>query len=174
MRSAWRAKPCRMDGAKSVSGVVRQSSASTARAEMRSWNINGDFLTLQPTGVARYAREVTLALDALVAEAHPLAAGLDLTLLAPRQPQDLPLCRIPTRVIPEFSRPRLPQVWVQLQLPRHAHGGLLSFCNLAPVFKRRHIVCIHDLHTRLMPDSYGRLFRMAHRVILPILGRNAG
>lgn len=141
---------------------------------MHSWSINGDFVTLQPTGVARYAREVTLALDALVAEGHPLTADLDLTLLAPRQPQDLPLRRIPTRVIPEFDRPRLPQVWVQLQLPRHARGGLLSFCNLAPVLKRRHIVCIHDLHTRLTPESYGRLFRLAHRIILPMLGRNAG
>jgi glycosyltransferase involved in cell wall biosynthesis len=141
---------------------------------MRSWSINGDFVTLRPTGVARYAREVTLALDALMADGHPLAAGLDLTLLAPRQPQDLPLRSIPTRVIPEIDRPRLPQVWVQLQLPCHARGGLLSFCNLAPVLKRRHIACIHDLHTRLMPESYGRLFRLAHRVILPMLGRNAG
>lgn len=142
-------------------------------AELRTWAINGDFVSLQQAGVARYAREVTLALDALVAEGHPLTANLDLTLLAPRQPRDLPLRRIPTRVIPEFNRPRLPQVWVQLQLPRHAHGGLLSFCNLAPVLKRRHIVCIHDLHTRIMPESYGRLFRLAHRAILPLLGRNA-
>jgi len=47
----------------------------------------------------------------------------------------------------------------------------VSFCNLAPVAIKKHIVCIHDLHTRLMPESYGRGFRMAHRVILPLLGR---
>jgi len=52
-------------------------------------------------------------------------------------------------------------------------GGLLSFCNLAPVAVKRHIVCIHDLHTRLMPESYGLFFRLAHRVILPLLGRRA-
>ncbi|RUZ32584.1 glycosyltransferase family 1 protein, partial [Mesorhizobium sp. M7A.F.Ca.CA.001.15.1.1] len=34
-------------------------------APRRRWTINGDFTTLRPTGVARYAREVTLALDAL-------------------------------------------------------------------------------------------------------------
>jgi glycosyltransferase involved in cell wall biosynthesis len=52
-------------------------------------------------------------------------------------------------------------------------GGLLSFCNLAPVTVRKQIACIHDLHTRLMPESYGRGFRWAHRVILPMLGRRA-
>jgi glycosyltransferase involved in cell wall biosynthesis len=141
--------------------------------ELRTWSINGDFVTLPQSGVARYAREVTLALDALVAEGHPLAANLHLTLLAPRSSRDLPLRCIPVRVIPELARPRLPQFWVQVQLPPHARGGLLSFCNLAPAFKRRHIVCIHDLHTRLMPESYGRLFRLAHRIILPMLGCNA-
>jgi glycosyltransferase involved in cell wall biosynthesis len=141
--------------------------------ETRKWTINGDFATLPPTGVARYAREVTLALDALMAEGHPLAADLDLSLLAPRPPGDLPLQCIPTRVIPEITRPRLPQFWVQVQLPWHARGGLLSFCNLAPVLKRRHIACIHDLHTRMVPESYSLLFRLAHRVVLPMLGRFA-
>lgn len=143
------------------------------RAASRRWTINGDFVALKPTGVARYAREVTLALDTLVAERHPLAANLDLTLLVPRSPEDLPLREIAMHVIPEFSKPRLPQFWVQLQLPRHVRGGLLSFCNLAPMFKRRHIVCIHDLHTWIMPESYGRLFRLVHKVVLPVLGRSA-
>jgi glycosyltransferase involved in cell wall biosynthesis len=138
------------------------------------WTINGDFLALQPTGVARYAREVTLALDALIAENHPLTGDLELGILAPGQPHEpLPLRAIPLRIVPEFRRPRLPQFWVQMQLPRHVTGGLLSFCNLAPVVTRRHIVCIHDLHTWLMPNSYGRLFRWTHQAILPILGRRA-
>lgn len=145
----------------------------TMIGENRSWSINGDFVKLE-NGVARYAREVTLALDALMADGHRLTENLELTLLTPRQQDDLPLQRIRTQVIPELTRPRLPQFWVQVQLPRHARGGgLLSFCNLAPAFKRRHIVCIHDLHTRVVPDSYGRLFRLAHQVVLPLIGRNA-
>lgn len=146
--------------------------AALSRSRSRRWTINGDFVNLNPNGVARYAREVTLALDALVAEGHPLARGLHLDLVAPR-PVQLPLSAIGVRVVPEFGRPRLPQFWVQLQLPRHVPGGLLSFCNLAPVVPRRHIVCIHDLHTIMMPESYGRLFRWAHRIMLPILGRRA-
>ena len=140
----------------------------------RRWSINGDFTTLQPTGVARYAREVTIALDRLVAEEHPLTENLDLDLIVPRPlGEGLALGAIPVKLVPEFNRPRLPQVWNQLQLPRYVEGGLVSFCNLAPVSVKRQIVCIHDLHTRLMPESYGRFFRLAHRIILPLLGRRA-
>lgn len=151
-----------------------QNLANSRDRSLRRWSINGDFVSLRPTGVARYAREVTQALDQLIAENHPLTRDLQLDLIAPKPaPDDFPLRSIAVRTVPEFNRPRLPQVWVQMQLPRHVEGGLLSFCNLAPVSVRRQIVCIHDLHTRLMPESYGRLFRWVHRAILPALGRNA-
>lgn len=139
----------------------------------RRWTINGDFLGLKAKGVARYAREVTRALDGLIAERHPAADGIVVDLIAPCPPDDaLALRRIAVSVLPEL-RPRLPQVWVQVQLPRRIAGGLLSFCNLAPLAVSRHIACIHDLQTWTTPDSYGRLFRLAHRVILPGLGRRA-
>jgi len=147
---------------------------SNALGGQRRWSINGDFTTLRPTGVARYARETTLALDALLAERHPLTEGLALELLVPRPVDDpLPLQTLPVRLVPEYSRPRLPQFWVQAQLPRHVEGGLLSFCNLAPVLLKRQIVCIHDLHTMIVPESYGRLFRWVHRLVLPAVGRRA-
>ena len=143
-------------------------------APRRRWTINGDFTTLGQTGVARYAREVTMALDALISEGHPLGRDLEIDLVVPRAlSEPFRLDAIPVRVVPEFSRPRLPQFWVQAQLPWHVPGGLLSFCNLAPVALRRQIACIHDMHTRLMPSSYGRGFRWAHRLILPALGRRA-
>ncbi|MBS7542945.1 glycosyltransferase family 4 protein [Ancylobacter oerskovii] len=143
-------------------------------AATRRWTVNGDFTTLNPTGVARYAREVTRALDALVAERHPLTQDLALELVVPRPPaMPLPLQAIALRVVPEYSRPRLPQFWVQMQLPRQVSGGLLSFCNLAPVAVRRQVACIHDLQTFNSPQSYSRGFRLAHRVILPLLGRRA-
>ena len=146
---------------------------SRARPQVRRrWAINGDFLTLRHNGVARYARQVTRQLDALVGEGHPLTRDLDLQLIAPRVPER-ELSNIPVLVVPEFRYPRLPQVWVQMQLPLHVQGGLLSFCNLAPVAVRRQIACIHDLHTKLMPESYSPLFRLAHNAILPLLGRRA-
>jgi glycosyltransferase involved in cell wall biosynthesis len=138
----------------------------------RPWTINGDFTALGLGGVGRYGREVTLALDRLVAEGHPLARDLELTLVVPAvPPHPLQLRAIRIKVLPEFRYPRLPQLWVQLQLPRAVRGGLLSFCNLAPIAIKRQIVCIHDLHTRLVPESYSIGFRLVHRMILPILGR---
>lgn len=143
-------------------------------AASRFWTINGDFLGLQPTGVARYAREVTAALDGLVAEGHPLTRGLDLRIVAPKPAREpFALASIPVTIVPEFDKPRLPQVWNQLQLPFHVKGGLISFANLGPVAVRRQIICIHDLHTRLAPKSYGRGFRLAHDLLLPLLGRRS-
>ncbi|WP_246680428.1 MULTISPECIES: glycosyltransferase family 1 protein [unclassified Mesorhizobium] len=140
----------------------------------RRWTINGDFTTLRRNGIARYAHEVTMALDALISEGHPLGRDLEIDLVVPRPPAEaLHLKAISMRIVPEFSRPRLPQLWVQAQLPWHVPGGLLSFCNLAPVVLRRQIACIHDMHTRMMPSSYARGFRWAHRLILPMLGRRA-
>ena len=140
----------------------------------RRWTINGDFLRSKPNGVARHARETVLALDQLVREQHPLTQGLSLTVVSPCKPdEDFRLSGITQKVVPEYSRPRLPQFWVQCQLPFQVEGGLLSFCNLAPVSIARQIVCIHDLHTYIMPESYGRGFRWTHRLVLPILGRRA-
>lgn len=143
------------------------------RTRKRFWAINGDFVALKPTGVPRYARETTLALDRLIGEGHPLAKSLHAELIAPCAPSDLNLKNIPVRVVPQFDRPRLPQFWSQMQLPRYVRGGLLSFCNLAPIRVSKHIVCIHDLHTFLYPESYSFAFRLAHRLILPILGKRA-
>ena len=137
----------------------------------RIWTINGDFIGVPPSGVGRYAAEVTSALDRLVARQAPLALGVKLILVAPRKPVSKPYEAIDVRIVDEFRRPRLPQFWVQMQLPRFVRGGLISFCNLAPVAVRRQIVCIHDLHTLLMPESYGRGFRLAHKIVLPALGR---
>lgn len=157
-----------------ISSEKPPSAQRSATAERRRlWAINGDFLALKSTGVARYALEVTRAIDFLIAERHPLTRGIELTILAPRPAPAGFLNCIPVRVIHEWKHPRLPQFWVQAQLPRAVTGGLLSFCNLAPVLIRRHIVCIHDLHTRIMPQSYGLLFRLAHRAVLPMLGRYA-
>lgn len=139
----------------------------------RHWTINGDFLGLAPNGVARYAREVTEALDALLVEGVAGSEGLQVSLATPHPAAEPQLQRISVRHVPEYRAPRLPQFWVQAQLPRHVTGGLLSFCNLAPLAVRRQIVCMHDAHTWLMPESYGRLFRLAHHTLMPALGRRA-
>jgi len=164
--------------AEAGAAAINQEAVRSAIGERgdlhRRWTINGDFLRLKPNGVARHARETLLALDRLLQEQHPLTQGLSLTVVSPCKPdRDFRLSAISHKVVPEYSRPRLPQFWAQCQLPFHVEGGLLSFCNLAPVVIARQIVCIHDLHTYIMPESYGRGFRWTHRLVLPILGRRA-
>jgi len=148
----------------------RKERSTCGTEDVSRWSLNGDFLTLPPNGVARHAREVVSAMDALIGEAHPLTRAIELDMISPVEAS---LSNIPVHVLPEYKSPRIPQAWVQGQLPRHVEGGLVSFCNLAPVWTRRHIVCIHDLHTFLMPESYPLGFRLAHRAILPMLGRRA-
>jgi len=163
----------RLDADDRAAGVPtgRSASGQTGRTSRR-WTINGDFLALNPNGVARHARETVLAMDKLVEDRHPLTEGLRLEVVAPRTPdRAFALQAIPLRVVEEFHRPRLPQFWVQMQLPFYVEGGLISFCNLAPVAIARQIVCIHDLHTYIMPESYGRGFRWMHRLVLPLLGK---
>ncbi len=140
-------------------------------SKTRIWTINGDFLGIRPNGVARYAKEVTIALDNLSASHHPLATDLELRLVSPCSIENVHFKVTRAQIVPEFRRPRLPQFWVQAQLPRFVKGGLISFCNLAPVAVRKQILCIHDLHTMLMPQSYACGFRLAHRLLLPVLGR---
>lgn len=153
---------------------VAMSMPAGRSEQVRRWTINGDFLALAPTGIARYAREVTWALDALLEERHPLTSELRVELVTAREPDEaFRLSNIAYRVVPEATRPRLPQAWVQFQLPRQAPGGLLSFCNLAPIGHRHHIACIHDVQTRVAPESYTAPFRLMHRVIMPLVGRFA-
>jgi glycosyltransferase involved in cell wall biosynthesis len=37
---------------------------------------------------------------------------------------------------------------------------------------RRQILCIHDLNTRICPQSYSRSFRAYHRLVVPLLARS--
>ena len=116
---------------------IGDGSDLAAIAKQRRWTLNGDFIGLEANGVSRYGRETTLALDALIAEGHPLARGLTLDLVAPSAPDGLRLKAIPIRIVPEWKALRLPQVWCQFQLPRHVPGGLVSFCNKCPSLRHK-------------------------------------
>jgi glycosyltransferase involved in cell wall biosynthesis len=136
----------------------------------RTWYINGRFLTQPVTGVQRYGLEVVRALDACLAEGHPLSRDLEVVLVAPEGAAPPPYLRqIHFRAA---GRPR-GHVWEQAVLPRLARGGLLSLCNTGPLSLRKHIVCIHDATTRTCPQSYSRAFRTLYRVLSPALGRSA-
>jgi glycosyltransferase involved in cell wall biosynthesis len=136
----------------------------------RVWTINGRFLTQPITGVQRYARELTTALDDLLAAGHPLSDKLRLHLLTPRGTKiDMPpLKKIEVR---ESRGTTTGHLWEQIELPLCREGGILSLCNTTSVLPIRQIVCIHDLNTRLAPESYSRPFRTLYRWLIPACAR---
>jgi glycosyltransferase involved in cell wall biosynthesis len=137
----------------------------------REWAVNGRFLTQKTTGVQRYAREIVRAIDGLMADGHPLAQGLNVEVLVPLSYRGrLPKFR---RIVIRAAGRSRGHLWEQLVLPRHARGGLLNLCNVAPVWQKKQIVCIHDLNPILFPLSYSFPFRAAYSLLLPILGRVA-
>ena len=134
----------------------------------RQWSVNGRFLGRNLTGVDRYALEILRAMDALIAEGHPLAQGIRLDVLCPTgTTKASPFVNIPLRLLPSASG----HLWEQFILPRHVSGGLLSLCNAGPLAVKKQIVCIHDTNIRLAPESYGLLFRTVYRFLQPALGR---
>ena len=133
----------------------------------RRWSVNGRFLARNLTGVDRYALEILRAIDGLIGERHPLTAGLRWRYSARPVVNASPFANIALRLLP--SAPG--HLWEQFTLPRTSRPGLLSLCNTGPVIVRKQIVCIHDANTRLVPESYGLLFRTAYRVLQPALGR---
>jgi glycosyltransferase involved in cell wall biosynthesis len=136
----------------------------------RIWSINGRFATHALTGVQRYAHEIVRKLDELVCERHPLTADAELELLLP--PGAPPLSGL--RAIRQRHVGRVGgQLWEQVSLPAHIRGGLLSLCNVGPLAVARQIICMHDLNTRICPQSYALRFRALYRVLLPVLGGRA-
>jgi glycosyltransferase involved in cell wall biosynthesis len=136
----------------------------------RQWAINGRFLTQPVTGVQRYAQEMVLTLDALLASRPNLAADLNVELLVPGDgARPLNLQAIETKRIGNLGG----HTWEQFLLPAYVRGGLISFCNTGPLSIRKQIVCIHDLNTRRYPASYSPVFRAYYRLLQPIIGRNA-
>jgi glycosyltransferase involved in cell wall biosynthesis len=143
---------------------------SNHRIDVPGWAINGRFLTQRMTGVQRYAFEIVSALDDLLAQNRDAASGLAMRLVVPPGTDvasalaRIGICR---------TRFGSGHGWDQFVLPLHARNGLLSLGNFGPVLAHKHIVCIHDANTFILPESYSRSFGMVYRTLLPWVGRRA-
>jgi glycosyltransferase involved in cell wall biosynthesis len=135
----------------------------------RLWTINGRFLAQRTTGVQRYAREIVLAMDALITEGHPLTERLRVEVLVPPDANSVSLRSISVR----SAGPLSGQLWEQLVLASQARGGLLSLGNTSAILARKQVVCIHDANVILVPESYSRGFRGLYKCLLPLIGRSA-
>lgn len=144
--------------------------------------INGRFLMQPVTGVQRVARELTRALDRLVAD-EALPVALRLVCEPEAQLDDLDLCITTVeRAAGGWSGRLGGHAWEQLVLPRRVRGGhLLCLGNTAPLaaLHRRGgtrqgvTVMIHDLSYRQHPAAYRLHYRLGHRFMLPSLLRRA-
>ena len=132
-----------------------------------NWAINGRFLSQPLTGVQRYAHEILAALDTLLAENPGLLGTFNMEVLMPPGTKAPALKAISARAVGTLKG----HAWEQLVLPAYARGGLISLCNTGPVTKSHQILCIHDLNTRLYPQSYSRAFRLLYRTLTPVLVR---
>lgn len=127
--------------------------------------VNGRFLTHTPTGVQRFAREITRAL----AELRPVIV------LAP--PGDLIDAELGAEVV-QVGRGG-GHLWEQVWLPHHLrHLGsplLLGLANTGPVTYRRQIVTCHDIIWVRHPESFARSFRLLYAAMTPpLLQRSLG
>lgn len=134
---------------------------------MMKYYINGRFLTQRITGVQRYAREMTLALDQLLQEKS--SDHNEYTILAPKNIIDeLPCKRIQFKVCGHLSG----HLWEQIELPYYSKDGyLLNFCNCAPLIKKNQTVTIHDAAIAAFPSAYSWEFRLWYRIMYTVLGK---
>jgi glycosyltransferase involved in cell wall biosynthesis len=109
-------------------------------------------------------------MDELIRDRHPLTKRLKLDILCPAGAiKASPFSNIPLRVLPAAPG----HLWEQVLLPWYVKDGLLGLCNTGPLAVGKQIVCVHDLNSRIVPESYGAVFRALYRVLIPALGRRA-
>jgi glycosyltransferase involved in cell wall biosynthesis len=133
--------------------------------------VNGRFLAQSLSGVQRFARELLLALDELLAEGVIDRDRFRLTVLHPRRVgAPVEYLHIAMRSIGRYDG----HLWEQTELPAHVRGKLLlNFCNTAPLLKRNQLLTIHDAAVRAVPQAYTRSFRAWYRVMHSLPGAHA-
>ncbi|MGV1756220.1 glycosyltransferase family 4 protein [Rhizobium sp. A22-96] len=140
---------------------------------MQSITINGRFLGQPLSGVQRFARELTLALDRKIAAGAVPAAlkGASWRLAVPNNtPVDLELSTI--KIDSFGSGPG--HVWEQTALLSRSRGDrLIGFGGSGPLLHRRQMVVIHDVTIFRHPQSFKRSYRLLHGALGAVLTRTA-
>jgi glycosyltransferase involved in cell wall biosynthesis len=125
--------------------------------------INGRFLTQLTTGVQRYAREITLAIDEILGE----NAGSG-TIVVPSSQTENPQYNA-LEVVPFGAGQGY--AWEQFVLPFQSNKPILNLCNTASIFRTEQIVCIHDANIYQMPESFSFPFRSVYKMLHPLLAK---
>ena len=126
--------------------------------------VNGKFTAQRLTGVQRVAYELMRAVRSIDCAADEIEVVVPKNAVASASP----LARM--RPVPWLKG----DLWEQIALPLATRGELLlSLCNSGPVFKRRHVVMIHDMAVYDTPHTFSWLFRTWYRIKFAMLIRRA-
>ncbi|WP_373355206.1 glycosyltransferase family 4 protein [Pseudoroseicyclus sp. CXY001] len=125
------------------------------------------------TGVDRVAIEMLRALSARpdierLTLLHPQSGDLHIEWLAQLPPEQR--AKFSLQPLGRFGG----YAWEQIELSRAMpQEMLLSLCTTGPVMRRSQAVLIHDAQPWDVPEAFTRRFRLAYRILLPILARRA-
>jgi len=133
--------------------------------------INGRFLAQKLSGVQRYAREITRALDAMIlADPEGLGRRRWRLIVPEGVVSDHPLQTIET----VHAGARQGHLWEQWDLMRAAKGQrLVNLGNSGPVLHRDSITVIHDVAVFRTPQNFGSRYGKAHRTLSRLLARTS-
>ena len=161
--------------------AARAWCAPTARARPCAWgrrllktiSINGRFLAQPVTGVQRFARELTQALDRKIAagDVPAVLRGADWRLMVPSTARiDLDLAAIR----PERVGGGAGHLWEQTALAWRTRGDLLvGFGGSGPLLHRGQVTVIHDATIFRHRESFSRSYRLFHTLLGAVLTRTA-
>jgi glycosyltransferase involved in cell wall biosynthesis len=143
------------------------SALSGAAATPRRVVFNGRFLAQRHTGVQRYGLQTLCALDRLLGQRPALRQSTCWQLAVPHDAHDLPrLAHVEVHRLAPLGG----HAWEQLTLRAHARGAYLVNTGYSgPVFKRKQCITVHDAAVHAQPQSYSRLYRWTHDLLLKAL-----
>ncbi len=142
-------------------------------SRVQSIVINGRFLGQPLSGVQRFARELTLALDRKIS-AGALPASLEGARWRLAVPRNTAIdIRLSAIEIDSFgSAPG--HLWEQTSLLSRARGScLIGFGGSGPLLHRRQAIVIHDVTIFRHPQSFKRSYRLLHGALGTVLTRTA-
>jgi glycosyltransferase involved in cell wall biosynthesis len=126
--------------------------------------VNGKFTAQRLTGVQRVAYELLRAARQTQTAADEIEVAIPRNAIESASPIER------QRLVPWLKG----DLWEQIALPLATRGELLlSLCNSGPVFKRRHVVMVHDMAVYDTPHTFSWLFRTWYRIKFAILIRYA-
>lgn len=135
--------------------------------------INGRFLTQPLSGMQRYAQEIVLALDSILASKkasgrQPFTA--ELVVPARSVTRHLVLQAINVKALGRLTG----HVWEQTEFAWYArHGVALNLVTAGPYFHSRSVLTLHDAAIFAHPENFSFKYRTLHQFLRPRLARRA-